>query len=151
MTECNMSWKIVKYCILSEVYRINTVPYSTVSPQIWCIKSITGWFTHLLARFCKVNLSNTKDLADLFSKNCFSGLIYCDQRWLLFFGCKYKSTRWKMFHSKITYLFPPKPHECALKLTDCGLQVYCLIKIIYLLMGASLFSPGYYILGVIGA
>ena len=33
-------WKIVKYCILSEVCMINTVPHSTVSPQMWCIKSI---------------------------------------------------------------------------------------------------------------
>ena len=42
LTECNLSWKIVKYCILSEVCMIN----STVSPQMWCIKSIKGWFTH---------------------------------------------------------------------------------------------------------
>ena len=42
LTECNLSWKIVKYCILSEVCMINC----TVSPQMWCIKSIKGWFTH---------------------------------------------------------------------------------------------------------
>ena len=41
LTECNLSWKIVKYRILSEVCMIN----STVSPQMWCIKSIKGWFT----------------------------------------------------------------------------------------------------------
>ena len=41
LTECNLFWKIVKYCILSEVCMIN----STVSPQMWCIKSIKGWFT----------------------------------------------------------------------------------------------------------
>ena len=33
-------WKTVKYCILSEVCMINTAPHSTVSPQMWCIKSI---------------------------------------------------------------------------------------------------------------
>ena len=37
-----LSWKIVKYCILCEVRMIN----STVSPHMWCIKSIKGWFTH---------------------------------------------------------------------------------------------------------
>ena len=38
LTECNLSWKIVKYCSLSEVCMINC----TVSPQIWRIKSING-------------------------------------------------------------------------------------------------------------
>ena len=47
LTECNLSWKTVKDCILSEVCMINTAPHSTVSPQMWCIKSIKGWFTHL--------------------------------------------------------------------------------------------------------
>ena len=42
LTECNLSWKNMKYCILSEVCMIN----STASPQMWCIKSIKGWFTH---------------------------------------------------------------------------------------------------------
>ena len=42
LTECNLSWKIVKYRILSEVCMIN----STVSPQMWCIKIIKGWFKH---------------------------------------------------------------------------------------------------------
>ena len=42
LTKCNLSWKIVKYRILSEVCMIN----STVSPQICCIKSIKCWFTH---------------------------------------------------------------------------------------------------------
>ena len=45
LNECNLSWKIVKYCILSEVCMIKTAPHSTVSPQMWCIKSIKGWFT----------------------------------------------------------------------------------------------------------
>ena len=106
-----LSWKIVKYCILCEVCVIN----STVSPQMWCIKSIKGWFTasDLLARFCKVNLSKAKLWPDLFSKSLFSrsNLLWsraimaleCDRRWLLFFGCSlWLSTRCKMFHSKIT-------------------------------------------------
>ena len=50
---------------------------STISPQMCCIKSIKGWFTHpkdLLARICKVNLSNANifGLRDLLSKNLFS-------------------------------------------------------------------------------
>ena len=38
LTESNLSWKIVKYCSLSEVCMINC----TVSTQIWRIKSIKG-------------------------------------------------------------------------------------------------------------
>ena len=45
LNECNLYCKIVKYCILSEVCMIKTVPHSTVSPQMWCIKSMIGWFT----------------------------------------------------------------------------------------------------------
>ena len=36
----------------------------------------------------------------------------------LFKSATYNSNRCKMFDSKITQLFPQKPHECALKLTD---------------------------------
>ena len=36
LNKCNLSWKTVKYRILSEVCMKNT----TVSPQMWC------WFTH---------------------------------------------------------------------------------------------------------
>ena len=36
LNECNLYRKIVKYCILSEVCMIKTVPHSTVSPQMWC-------------------------------------------------------------------------------------------------------------------
>ena len=32
----------LKYCILSEVCMIKTVPRSTVSPQMWCINCIKG-------------------------------------------------------------------------------------------------------------
>ena len=37
LNECNLSWKIVKYCILYEVYMIKTAPHSTLSPQMWSI------------------------------------------------------------------------------------------------------------------
>ena len=96
--ECYLSWKIVKYCILSEVCMIN----STVSPQMWCIKSIKGWFTHPQIHWQEfevkfVNLSKAKKiLPDLFSKNLFSrpNLLWSraimalerDRRWLLFLG-----------------------------------------------------------------
>ena len=59
LNECNLSRIIVRFCILSEVCMINTEPHSTVSPQMWCIKSIKD----LLARFCKANLSNAKNSA----------------------------------------------------------------------------------------
>ena len=49
----------------------------------------------LLARICKVNLSNAKKFGLIcFPRICFRGLIYCDlecdRRCLLFFGCTYK-------------------------------------------------------------
>ena len=85
LTECNLSWKIVKYFILSGVCMIN----STVAPQTWCIKSgyknLICTPRDLLARFCKVIWSNTKNLAwFVFLRICFPGLIYCDQEalWL---------------------------------------------------------------------
>ena len=64
-----------------------------------------------------------------FLRICFRGLIYSDQEplWLLnviedvcyFFGVHIRlSARCKMFHSKITWPFRQKSHECALKLTD---------------------------------
>ena len=96
LTECNLSWKSMKYRILSEVCMIN----STVSPQMWCIKSIKGWFTQpqicWQARFCKVNLSKAKNSAWFFSRpNLLRSrailALECDRRWLLFFGCPYKA------------------------------------------------------------
>ena len=44
----------------------------------------------------------------------------CDRDVIHFLGVHIfrLSTRCKMFHSKITYPFPQKSHECALKLTD---------------------------------
>ena len=112
LTECNLSWKIVKYCVLSEVCMIN----STVSPQMWCIKIIKGWFTHpqiCWQEFVNKPVEPKKIRPDLFSKNLFSrpNLLWsraimaleCDRRWLLFFGCFiWLSTRCKMFNSKIT-------------------------------------------------
>ena len=95
----------------------------------------------LLARICKVNLSNAKKFGLIcFPRICFRGLIYCDQEpfWLLnvvedvcyFLGVHIRlSTRCKMFHSKITYPFPQTSHECALKLTDLWITIqykfYC--------------------------
>ena len=34
LNECNLYFKIVKYCILSEVCMIKTAPHGTVSPQM---------------------------------------------------------------------------------------------------------------------
>ena len=45
LNKCNLSRQIVKYCIFSEVCMIKTAPHSTVSPPIWCIKSVKGCFT----------------------------------------------------------------------------------------------------------
>ena len=92
LTKCNLSWKIVKYRILSEVCMIN----STVWPQMWCIKSIKSWFTH--PQIC---WQEHKIRPDLFSKNLFSrpNLLWsraimaleCDRTCLLFFGCTYEA------------------------------------------------------------
>ena len=45
LNECNLYCKIVNYCTLSEVCLMQTASHSTVSPQMWCIKSTKGWFT----------------------------------------------------------------------------------------------------------
>ena len=78
LTECNLSWKIVKYRILSKVCMIN----STVSPQMWCIKyykRLVETPPDLLARICTVNLMNAKKFGLIcFPRICFQGLIYCD-------------------------------------------------------------------------
>ena len=71
LTERNLSWKIVKYRTLSEVCMIN----STVSPKMWCIKSIKGWFTHLqicVQEFVKYTCWTQKNSAWFVSKNLFS-------------------------------------------------------------------------------
>ena len=99
-----LSWKIVKYCILSEVCMIKTAPHITVSPQMWCIKSMKCWFTRTQIcwqDFDKYTCRTQKIRPDLFSKNSFSRpdllwsraimALQCDRRWLLFFGCTYKA------------------------------------------------------------
>ena len=45
LNECNLYFKIVKYCILSEVCDIKTAPRSTVLPRMGCVKNVKGWFT----------------------------------------------------------------------------------------------------------
>ena len=44
LNECNLSWKIVNYCILYEVCMIKIAPHSTLSLQMWCIKGMKRWF-----------------------------------------------------------------------------------------------------------
>ena len=64
LNKCNLSWKIVKYCILYEVCMIKTAPHSTLSPQTWCIKKykrLVCPHPALLTRICKVNLSKAKN------------------------------------------------------------------------------------------
>ena len=75
LNEWNLYCKILKYCILSEVCMIKTAPQSTVSPQMWCIKSIKGWFTHpqiCWQDFVKQTCRKQKIRTDLFSRNMFS-------------------------------------------------------------------------------
>ena len=85
LTECNLSWKIVKYRILSEVCMI---------------KNIKRWFTHpqiCWQEFVKYTCRTQKKKIGLicFPRICFRGLIYCDlecdRRCLLFLGCTYKA------------------------------------------------------------
>ena len=100
LTKCNLSWKIVKCRILSEVCMIN----STVSPQMCCIKSIKGWFTHpqiCWQEFLKLTCRTHKKFGLIcFPRICFRGLVLwsraivaleCDRRCLLFGGCTNKA------------------------------------------------------------
>ena len=108
----------------------------------------------LLARICKVNLSNAKKSGLIcFPRICFRGLIYCDQEplWLLnvsehvchFLGVHIRlSTRCKMFYSKITQPFPQKSHECALKLTDLWITSLLFDLNYKFINGSFAFSPG---------
>ena len=69
----------------------------------------------------------------------------CDRRCLLFFGCTYVfrlSTRCKMSHSKITYPFPQKSHERALKLTDLWITGLLFDLKYKFINGSFAFSPG---------
>ena len=75
-------------CILSEVCMKQTTPHSTVSPQIWCIKRMKGWFTHtrFVGKILKSKLVEPKKFGLIcFPRICLQGLIYCDQEplWLL--------------------------------------------------------------------
>ena len=82
----NLSCKIVKNCILSDVCMIKTAPHSTV--YFTCKKKNKRLLytpPDLLARFWIVNLSNAKKPAWFcFPRICFPGLIYCGQEplWL---------------------------------------------------------------------
>ena len=88
LNECNLYCKIVKYCILSEVCMIIIAPYGTVSPQMWCTKSLEGWFTR--SQTCWQDFVDRKKFGLIcFPRICFPGLIYCDQEplWLWVFLC----------------------------------------------------------------
>ena len=116
LNECNLSWKMVKYCILYEVCMIKTAPHSTLSPQTWCLKKYKRLVcTHpdLLARICKVNSFFERKKFDLicFPRICFPNLLWsraiialkCDRR--LFFGSAFKainSMQDLFIYSKIT-------------------------------------------------
>ena len=71
LNERNFYFKAVKCCILSEVCMIKTAPHSTVSPQMWRVKSIKGWFTHTQIcwqDFVKQPCRTQKIRPDLFSR-----------------------------------------------------------------------------------
>ena len=125
LNQYNLSWKIVKYCILYEVCMMKTATHSTLSPQMWCIKKNKRLvWTHpdLLARICKL-VERKKIRSDLFSKNLFSTpyllwsraiiALECDRR--LFFGCTYKaiSTRYKICFTPKSLSFSLKSHMNA--------------------------------------
>ena len=108
----------------------------------------------LLPRICKVNLSNAEKFGLIcFPRIFFRGLIYCDQEplWLLnviedvsyFLGVHIRlSTRCKMFHSKITWPFPQKSHECALRLTDLWITSLLFDLNYKFINGSFALSPG---------
>ena len=109
----------------------------------------------LLARICKVNLSNAKKCGLIcFPRICFRGLLYCDQEPLCLLNvmedvCYFLgvhifrlSTRCKMFHSKITYPFRQNSHECALKLTDLWITSLLFDLKYKFINGSFAFSPG---------
>ena len=63
LNECNLCWKIVQNCILSEVCMMKTPPHSTSDVMYKKHKRLVYTHPDLLARFCKVNLSNAKNSA----------------------------------------------------------------------------------------
>ena len=117
LTDLHIDWVqfVLKNCEILHSVR-GVYDKQSVSPRMWCIKSIKGWFTHsriCWQNFVKKTCRKQKLWPDLFSKNLFSrsNLLWsraimaleCDRRWLLFFGCFIRlSTRCKIFHSKIT-------------------------------------------------
>ena len=106
----------LKYWILSEVCMIKTVPHSTVSPQMWYINGMKGWFTS--TQICWQDFVKLSCLTQN-SAWFFPGLINlrwwkatmdlkCDRRLLLFWGVHMRlSTRGKiwftlgLFYAKI--------------------------------------------------
>ena len=88
LNECNLYCKIVNYCTLSEVCMMKTASHSTVSPQMWCIKSTKGWFTRpqiCWQDFVQFKLVERQKFGLIcFPRICFPGLIYCDQEPLWF-------------------------------------------------------------------
>ena len=86
LNEFNLSWKIMKYCILYEVCMIKTAPHSALSPQMWCRKKkyerLVCTHPDLLAKICKLVERKKFDLI-CFPRICFPRLIYCDQEPLL--------------------------------------------------------------------
>ena len=121
LNECNLSWKIVKYCILYEVCMIKTAPHSTLSPEMWCIKKnkrLVCTNPDLWARICKL-VDRKKFRLICFPRICFARLIYCDQEpslllnvTRLFLRCTYKaiSTRYKICFSLKSLSFSFKSH-----------------------------------------
>ena len=109
----------------------------------------------LLARICKVNLSNAKKFGLIcFPRICFRGLIYCEQEplWLLnmiedvcyFLGARVRlSTRCKLFHSKINEPFPQIHMNVPLKLTDLWITSLLFDLNYKFINRISSFSPGY--------
>ena len=81
----------------------------------------------LLARICKL-VERKKFGLICFPRICFPRLIYSDQEplqllnvtedWFLGVHIRLYQLDTRLFHSKITQLFPQKSRECALKLTD---------------------------------
>ena len=102
----------------------------------------------LLARFSKVNLSNTKIRPDLFSKNFFPRLIYCGQEPLLLLNvteddcqCYFLGVHVSL-STRCKICFPQKSHECARKLTALWITSLFLVLKYKFINGSFAFSPG---------
>ena len=128
LNECNLYCKIVKYCILSEVCMIKTAPHSTVSPQMWCIKSIKGWFTHpqicwqdFVKQTCRTQKIRRPDLFSRPNLLCSRAIraLKCDRRWLLSFGCTYIRLS---IRCKIGFTLGLFAHYFSLKLLSLSLK-----------------------------